>query len=285
MRGFPNLITTVGMETLIGGGNWFTQSLRASPLLPTAFGQVEYDHQRARINWLLNHVDADETALLKLLDNLAIETGLHGAKFILASAPHEHKLFRILRHAGYCVYGWEKFWEVDNARLPAQIDSCYKWSGTIPADCHDLLKFQRKHLSAAVRSVTPLADEVLPNFILRSGENINGYAIVHTFNNKLVVYPVMESSIDHPTGIIAFLLNKYFNDVPIRYITQTTNHDWLERSLSEIAAPVTVRRELLVKYFAVAEKLPIGILNHSAEGRHPDPVAPFLHSSKPQDNL
>jgi mannose-1-phosphate guanylyltransferase len=30
----------------------------------------------------------------------------------------------------------------------------------------------------------------------------------------------------------------------------------------------------------VVEKAPLGVLNHSSENSHPDPVAPYVHSSK-----
>ncbi len=95
----------------------------------------------------------------------------------------------------------------------------------------------------------------------------------------------MALGIENPEKVLAALVTGQNYADNTCYISQSTGHDWLDESFSKIADPVTGRIELLVKYFTVMEKIPLGLLNHTAEGSHPDPVAPFVHSSKSQDNI
>ncbi len=162
-----NLYATVGVEILASSGRWFTQSLRKNAWKPSAFGQVELNHQRARINWLLTCDEADPSALPQLIDNLAVEAGLHGAKFLLASSTQQDGLFEILRQAGYCRYGWERYWKVKPTAIPLADQREILWQDAMPVDIYEIEKFQHKHLSPAVRSVMPLAGENLPDLILR----------------------------------------------------------------------------------------------------------------------
>lgn len=280
IRGLPNLFATVGIESLIGGGSWFTQSLRTKAWKSNAFGQVEHNHQRSRINWLLSTEESDSSTLHSLIDNLAFEAGLHGAKFMLASTAVNTPLFETLRRAGYCVYGWEKFWKV-NPTIPAvPADFNNHWQRPSAIDIHELIKFQHKQLSPAARAVTPLANEILPDYIWVEGDSIKAYAFIKSFGNKGIIFPVFASTIEKPLPVLTGILSAQQEYINIWYISQITSHDWLDPVLEQIAQPVTPRLELLVKYFAIMEKLPVGVLNHAAESRHPDPIAPFMNTSK-----
>ena len=169
LNGYSNLLATVFTETMIGSGSWFTQSLRYKSLIPTAFGQVGESQQRAKINWLLNLNDDSQEMLLHLIDNLGFEAGLRGSKFLCASLTSDNLLFELLRKGGYCTYGWERFWEIKQNLDFENISSHneFHWTEASSIDTHNLLKFQHKYLSSAVRAVIPLADELLPQFILK----------------------------------------------------------------------------------------------------------------------
>ena len=152
--------------TFVGGGNWFTQSIRSSPFTPLAFGQVEYAQQRATINWMLPCYDGEYSALLNLVENLAFEAGLRGNLFLLASAILDSEEFTLLRRQGFCTYGWEKYWRVDTTLLPTTPLRSTHWRRTNASDQHDILQFQRHHLAPALRAVMPLANEFLPDNVL-----------------------------------------------------------------------------------------------------------------------
>lgn len=250
-----------------------------------AFGQAEYNHRRARINWLLVTEKADQGALARLIDNLAMEAGLRGSEFMLASTSSDNDLFKILRRAGYCVYGWERFWKIDFSKLNNQTNANIHWTEPLPIDQYEIVKFQQKYLSHAARSVTPLANEISPDFVWKDEGDIKGCVSIKSFGNRSVIHAIFSSDMADPEGAINNLLALQLGPVSTWYFAQTNNLVWLENTLVKIATPVTDRRELLVKYFAIMEKSAIGLLNHASERGHPDPVAPFIHTSKSQDNL
>ena len=285
LRGTPNVYTTVGAETLVGAGSWFTQSLRTSSFNPIAFGQVSQQHQRAKINWLLSLSEDQQDTLPLLIDNLAIEAGLHGAKYLLTSCAGDDFLFEIFRRCGYAVCGWERFWIVDPARKPILNADRNGWQRSSPLDTHAIMEFQRKYLPPIIRSISPLANEALPDLVLKESGQIKGYAFIRVFGSKCIIYPVFAPIPEKGLDLFNSLFFLLPDNISIRYIAQTTCHDWLDTILCDFAAPLTNRLELLVKHFAIMEKSPVGILNHATENSHPDPVAPFVHSSKTQDNL
>jgi hypothetical protein len=280
LRGFPSLVASIGIETLFGGGNWFTQCLRPRALKPAAFGQVELDHQRAKINWLMACDELDETSLINLVDNLTIEAGLHDAKFLLASIENHSEIFDILHRMGFCIYGWEQYWQLTCTNTPSTIKQNYHWERTSSLDRHEINKFQRKFLSPTVRAITLLANEVLPDFVLKEDGIIRAYAHMEIFGNRGIISSLFDTCIYNPASILSDLINKQTHNGFLWYIAQTSGQDWMDSSLAEIANPILPRMELLVKYFAIMEKLPVGILNRAGENSQPDPVAPFIHSNK-----
>ena len=283
LRGYPNLYTSTGVEAFIGSGRWFTQSLRSNAWSSIALGQVERNHQFAQINWLLSTTQNETETLPSLIDNLAIEAGLLGSKFILANAAKDEPLFEILRRAGYCVYGWERYWKIEPLKLSgSQISKTY-WRAAKSIDQHEILKFQHKHLSAAARSVLPLANEVLPDFIWKEDGVIKAYASICSFGGKHVIHVLFPHNTSELEEALAELVCGQDNTT--WYMAQTNYLDWADDTLSEFAVPITPRREQLVKHFAIMEKTPISLLNHAGDSGHPDPIAPFIHSSNGHDNL
>lgn len=276
----PNVFATVSIETLVGGGSWFTQSIRNTAFTPLAFGQVEFNQQRARLNWLLPCRDEGSNAISSLVDNLTFEAGLRGSIFLLASALLDSEEFSLLRHQGFCTYGWEKFWQVDTSRLPAAPRKSTHWRSASDGDQHDILQFQRHHLAPALRAVTPLADEILPDNILVIDGSIQGIAAIVFSSSRAVMQILLDPRILNPQIFLRELIAMHADHYTTWYIRQISGQDWMEEHLHNLAQPVLARRELLVKHFAIREKLPLGILNHSAENSHPDPVAPYIHSSK-----
>jgi hypothetical protein len=274
------VFTTVSIETLVGGGNWFTQSIRSKPFTPLAFGQVEYALQRATINWMLTCRDGESTALFNLVENLAFEAGLRGSLFLLAGAVLDSEEFTLLRRQGFCTYGWEQYWQIDASLLPALPFSNIHWRRTTAIDQHDILQFQRHYLAPALRAVIPLADEVLPDHILLIDGTIQGIATLNFSSSRAAMNILLDPRILNPQTYLQELIALQADHHTVWYIQQLTGQDWMETHLHDLARPVLARRELLVKYFAIREKLPLGILNHSPEKSHPDPVAPYAHSSK-----
>ena len=279
------MLASVGIETLVGANHWFTQSLRLNSFTPIAFGQVSQHNQRAKINWMLPLDESQPAILLSLIDNLAIEAGLHGAKYLLASCAKEHALYGLFRQCGYAPCGWERFWSINPSRKMDKPVSENPWQKAASIDTLAIMEFQRKNLPPAIRSITPLANEVLPDFVLKRGGQIQGFASLKLSGSKSVIYPTIAPHLEIGQDLFEGLFILLPDILSSWYIVQTTSNNGLDDIFYQIAEPASAKQELLVKYFAIMEKSPVGYLNHASENGHPDPVAPFMHSGKPQDNL
>jgi len=276
----PNVFTTLSIETLVGGGSWFTQSVRSSMFSPLAFGQVEIDHSRAKINWMLPCREEQPDALPDLVENLTFEAGLRGSMFLLASTALDSAEFTMFRNQGFCTYGWERYWLVENEVLTNSVSNGTNWRRAKSGDQHEIIKFQRRHYAPALRAVIPLADEDPPDYILSIDGSLQGTARILFSSSNAILRILLDSCIINPQTCIQDLLASQAAVQTYWYIQEMTGQEWMEEHFQRIAQPATPRQELMVKYFAVREKLPLGILNHSSENSHPDPIAPYVHTSK-----
>ena len=284
MRGFQNILTTVGIESTLGSREWFSQALALNNLQLYAFGQVRFENQGARLNWLLPLGFTEKDPLPELLDNLAIEAGLRGAKFMLASSRVDICLFETLRRAGYCLYGWQSIWDISRS-LGRSKERQAVWFKPDSRDALELTRIQRKLLSPAAQSVTALALQALPEFTLKIDGVVKGYARVSGFNNKVLITPVLMNTVENADSVIAALVNGFFSTADKVYLLQTADTGWLSADLEKLGAQATPREELLVKHFAAMQKLPAAELNHNAVAHQADTVTPMMPSSGRKDNI
>jgi len=275
-----SLFARLGIETLTGGGSWFTQSIRSGAFSPTAFGQVEQDQRRACINWLLNCDEQRDTPLLHLIDNLAFEAGLRGAKLLLASLEQDSVLFPAFRRAGFNVCGWERYWRIKSPHALNGRASNLQWEKPFSKDAHEIDRFRSKHLPPANRAISPQAGQDLPDYILKIDHNIAAIAVSKTFGSKAILYPLLSGLCADPTSALLSLSSALPEFITTCYLGQAAGCGCSDDTLLEISEPASPRKERLVKYFTIMEKVPLGVLNHSKESSHPDPVAPYVHSSK-----
>jgi hypothetical protein len=285
MRGFQHIITSVGIESMVGSGEWFSQALVPNNIHVYAFGQVGLEGQGARLNWLLPLDFTENDPLPELIDNLTMEAGLRGAKFITASARVDDCLFETLRRAGYSLFGWQSVWELPRSMHNATEYAQCSWDKAESVDTIELTLLQRKLLSPATQSVTVFATQSLPDFALRIGGNLMGYARVNCFNNKVLIAPIFMKTSDSPEYILAALISEYFSTAEAIYLLQTADSGWLTGDLENIARRQTPREELLVKHFTAMQKVPAIELSHSANGHRVDTVTPLMPSVKHKDNI
>ena len=284
MRGFQNILATVGIEALVGSSEWFSQALALNNLQLYAFGQVKIENQGARLNWLLPLGFTEKDPLPELLDNLAMEAGLRGAKFMLASTRVDNCLFETLRRAGYCLYGWQSIWELSKDPGKSKKPQT-AWFKPESKDALELAKLQRRLLSPATQSVTAFAAQVLPDFALKVDGILNGYAKVNCFNNKVLIAPLLMNTVEDVVTILSSLIKEFFSAADKVYLLQTADSGWLTADLEKIGARVTPREELLVKHFTARQKLPAAELNHNAVGHRTDTVTPIMPSAGRKDNI
>jgi len=284
MRGFQNIMATVGIESMVGSREWFSQGLALNYLQVYAFGQVKFEYGGARLNWILPLGLTEKDPLPELLDNLAMEAGLRGAKFMLASTRVDSCLFETLRRAGYCLYGWQSIWEISRNFVKTHSQQA-TWFKPDSLDAFELTKLQHKLLSPATQSVTAFAVQTLPDFALKIDNVLKGYARVNCFNNKVLIAPVFVNNLEDLENILAFLKNEFFPSIDKIYLLQTADSGWLTADLEKIGTRLTHREELLVKHFAAVQKLPAAELNHGASRHRADTVTPMMPSAGHKDNI
>ena len=284
MRGFQNILTTVGIESTVGSREWFSQALALNNLQLYAFGQVKFEGQGARLNWLLPLGFTEKDPLPELLDNLAMEAGLRGAKFMLASTRVDNCLFETLRRAGYCLYGWQTIWDISRSLGKSKTQQA-AWFKPDSRDALELTRIQRKLLSPAAQSVTALALQALPDFALKIDGVVKGYARVSGFNNKVLITPVLMNTVENAETVLTDLVHEFFSTADKVYLHQTADTGWLTADLEKLGEQVTPREELLVKHFAAMQKLPAAELNHNSVAHQTDTVTPMMPSARRKDNI
>lgn len=285
MRGFQQLIASVGIESILGSSAWFSQALAINTLQVYALGQVKLENHGARINWLLPVNNSQSDPLPILLDNLAVEAGLHGAAFITAAARVDDCLFKFLRHAGYSLYCWQAFWKLSKElQQPSNLHEV-TWSKPDSLDAIEITLLQQKLLSSAARSILISAAESLPDFILRINGQLIGYARVTCFNNRVMIVPIFARESFDLKLVLTSLISEFFANADKVFLLQSADIGWLTDDLEKIASILAPREELLVKHLTAMQRIPKAELTPSANGKRANPATPMMPVSKHKDNI
>jgi len=283
LRGFLHVFTTVVLESLVGGGNWFTRSVRQDAWRFAALGQISFSGKGAKLNWMLAGADEDKAAM-QLLDRLVFDAGIRKAEYVLADIDPLRPDFEGFRQAGFCPWGWGQIWQMDSEKLP-QNSQTVPWSTPAACDTIELLGLQRRLLPPAVQAVSCLADERIPDFILRQEGRIMAYADSTVFGQKVMVRLTHEPGVPDLAQLIAGLFQEHFPLTPGRFILQRGDQVSLQEVMADCARLVMPRFERMVKYLTVPLKVPVGAGAVVNNRHHADPVTPMLKSSGRQDNL
>ena len=283
LRGLLHVFTTVMLESLIGGGNWSTRSVRQDAWRFAALGQISFSGKCAKLNWMMAGGDEDKPAL-QLLDRLVFDAGIRKAEYVLADIGPLHPDFEDFRQAGFCPWGWGQIWQMDSGKLPESSEAA-AWSTPAASDTIELLGLQRRLLPPAVQAVSRLADEHLPDFILRQDGRIVAYADSTVFGQKVMIRLTHEPCIPDLTQLVAGLFQRHFPLTPDRFILQRGDQVSLQEAMAGCASMVMPRFERMVKYLTVPLKVPVGAGAVVNNRHHADPVTPMLKTSGRQDNL
>jgi hypothetical protein len=284
LHGNRQILTSVGIESMVGSSDWFSLALALNNLHVYALGQVALENQGARLNWVLPLGFSESDPLPELLDALTREAGLRGAKFITASARVDDCLFETLRRAGYAPCGWHSVWVLPQ-NFKAAKSQKISWFKPDSGDAFDLTLLQRRLLSHAARSIASIEPSTLPDFALMIDGALKGYAKVDQFGNKVLITPYIMKTQDELASILEALTGKFFPTAEKIYLLQTAESEWFTGELENIATCLTPRQELLVKHLTALQKLPATEFNHAANGHRVDTVTPILPSARRKDNI
>jgi hypothetical protein len=276
------MLLNTAVETLVGSQYVFSQALMENGWQPAAFGQVRCSNNNAQIEWLLPLIKNFEKSLLEIIDNLCMEAGLHGAKFITASSPSDESLFELLRIGGFTTYDWHSFWKANPQKILTDINV---WEKPADLDVSAVQGLRKRLLSPAVQSVNQLENQCLPHFVLRLDGKLLGYANLMVGSSALVVTPFLSPEILNPAEILSSLCTIFYTKEKPLFIQQTGGMAWLINHLENISDLFLERQELLVKHFTVMESAVMNEMNTAMNSRHVDPAVPFTTSTGRGDNL
>jgi len=288
LRGFPHLVSSVGLESLLSNNAWFSQSLMRNHHSAAAFAQVSLENRAARINWLLPLAAEGDNVLPSLLDNLSLESALRGSHCLLAAAPSDSDLFCQLRQAGFCVYSWQRIWQVQHERMAYSSTKAlhFPWRRPSAEDEPAISNLRRRLLSSSVQTVIKITDKRLPDIILKSNNGeIIAMARVNGYGNKVMVTPLFAQTRYPAEQILLSLCAHMFSIYQTVYLVQLADSSAQDATLAGLSEAVFEREELLVKHFTSMQKIPLAVMNNTSRARHADTITPIMKSSSWQDHL
>lgn len=287
MRGFSYLLTSVGFESLLGNSSWFSQSLMRNHHAAVAFAQVGLEGNSARLNWLLTFEGDGGDYLPNLLDNLSLESALHGACCLLAAASADADLFVALRQAGFCRYSWQRFWHIQKECFSEPHTNAFgfTWERPQSIDALEINNLRRRLISPSVYTIWKITGDKLPQYVLKVDGQIMGFASVNTYGSKIIATPLITQTDFSTDLVLQSLFARFFSTYQTAYLIQTSDQAWLEDILYELGEPLCEREELLVKHFSSMQKVPLAALNHTSHSRHADTIAPIMKTGRTQDNI
>jgi hypothetical protein len=275
----------VGIESLVGSHEWFSQALILNNFGVSAMGQASLFGRGARLNWLLSLQKTGSDPLPELIEHIGLEAGARGAHFMTAGARVDDCLFETLRRSGFCIYCWQTIWKIQTDLTGIKSDNSFQWRPAASRDAIRIEALQRKLLAPAVMSVTEFAGMRLPEFLLEDEGDLLGYAYRERSNGIVLVKPFFRLDIENAEKAIRQLISQFFYDAKSVFLVQTSDQSWLTESLFNLGEQAFPREELLVKHFAVMEKQPVAHLNKAQNSRQADTVRPLIPSSRSRDHL
>jgi hypothetical protein len=284
LRGNYDLFTSVSIEALVGSRDWFSQALGPNHFGAIAIGQAALSGKGARLNWLLSTQKTGSDPLPELIEHISLEAGTRGARFISAGAKVDDCLFEILRRAGFCVYGWQSIWKLDNFPSISPYNCLYKWRLSSEKDLPAIEALQRKLLAPAVQSVTEFASTRQPKYLLEGDGEVQGFAYIERSNNLATIKPFLRMETENVEALLNQLAGVFLPGASSIFLIQTSDQAWLTQTLLAMGSQVLPREELLVKHFAVMEKLPVAGLNTAHNGRQTDTIRPLIPTSDHGDH-
>lgn len=284
LHGHASLFRSIAIESLLGSQEWFSKALGINNFRISAIGQAGLNGSGARLNWLLSLDKSENNPLLQLIDQINLEAGLRGARFITAGARVEDCLFELLRRAGFCIYSWQSIWEICGYETERAMQAAHAWRRATSADIHEIVALQRQLLAPSVQSVSEFANSHLPAFVLQGEGRLQGYADIKKFNSVVLIKPIFKNSVADSKDFLLGLALSLSDTTNRILIMQTSDQAWLTKSLNEIGHQILPREELLVKHFAALEKLPLERFNHAKNGQRVDTITPLM-SSKKKDKI
>ena len=240
-------------------------------------GQVKCvgGRRNARLTFLVPAGTYDSTALLGLLDALAIEAGQWGALGVLADVDERAELFSVLRRAGYGVYGWQRIYQLPFTGK-ADYDQPALWRFAAASDELPIRQLHQALIPPLVQVADPLPGGRLYGLVYQVNQQIRAYVESVYGPEGIYLRPLIHPDVDNIPQLLVNLEN-YLSPLLGRkvYLAVRSYQAWLEGLLQDFSPEITARQALMVKHLASTQRLTLSNVHRSVvEDTRAEPSAP-----------
>lgn len=235
------------------------------PLIGQSYHPV--DSPTARLSFIAPQEALQSPSAQLLLEQLARQTGKHGAFHLRAEAESDSKVFETLRKAGFSIYARQRVWRCDPR--PAHIGTNeFRWRFTQPIDHLPVQSLYRQTVPDFVLSVEPLASIAHSGLVYSNNQEILAYAEIRYGGRGIWVRPVIKADLNSTDQLIDGLLRSIpeTRSRPI-YVCARAYQPHLEPALESLKAEPGPPQAAMVKHLAARHKLREKFALPNLEGR------------------
>ena len=225
----------------------------------TLMGQVilKAEERSARLTFLAPAGKINGLTL-PLLEDLTRQAGEWGALYLLAEVDEESPAFKILRQAGFAMYGWQRAWKLPQLKGTAAESG---WREVDELEWHAVQSLHGQIVPALLQTIETLPKEA-SGLVCRPEENLQAYTSVDSGTHGIWLQPLMPPDSTCAAQQLLELLSIIpgAGRLPV-YMCVRSYQAWLEASLEELGAEAGERQAILYKRLAVnvkeAQSIPV----------------------------
>lgn len=265
-----------GMASLAGFRAWVCQSEKIPPLIGISHQPVGFPS--ATIGFLTPAEALSTPCTLKLLDQLAKQSGEYGAFHMLAEMDADTPLFETMRQAGFTAYTRQRIWVVD--AFPKETPASTGWRFAHADDQYAIQTLCRQIVPEYIFNVEPVATTSAPGLIYIYEEQVRGYAHLRNGRHGVWVKPVIHPDVENAELILLELLQA----IPDHWMRPVNlciraYQPHLEPALHQFDSAPGPEQTVMVKHLAIHRRVRATFKRPAFEGQ-PEAPAPLAHSKR-----
>ena len=282
-RGIQPAIVAAALELVYPKNNSFTAVVEDDHSSYKIIGQFFLQGHAAHLTFIFPAHPAHFHEMCCLTDFLDKRAGEMGAILTLVSVENANALFDVLRRAGFCPICHQTIWQLKPNSLEGN-NSDYGWGRINECDHIPIRAHYQKWVPLAVQAALPLDSQRYPQYVLRLGSQIIGFAeIRREYDGCVLIAPHFHPSHQDIPAAINSLVRLLFSQYQRMLILTHSYQNQLESYMSQFATHVFGPQNLLVNHFTARQKVPV-ISQHpvAMKNHHAEPTMPSM-LSYPQD--
>ena len=263
---------------------YFTRSIEGNSHGLIAIAQAECVQNGTSLLWMMPLEENNDSAIHLLFDQLCIESGQRGSRFITASIDETSLFTDVLITNGFHTLGWEQAWIYPKEGSQAAIID-HGWRMVSPVDMPSIQRLQNEALSPAEQQIAPSIYHYPPQFFHTSEEGPDGFAHVVKSINSFIIYPVFSPKTRNPEVLLQKLIDRHFSlSIPV-YIVARSECNMSESILLEHYKIASGKRLRMVKHLTVRNAIAEIQRSALSNGRNTDALSPLSKTVEFKDKI